>query len=525
VKVVDRRDFIRIVITGSLASMACPRPGGLRTGAGPGAPGAGDSAEGASAGARPASAVQADHYAICHAVRDGTEFRMPAPTRHLPIVIVGAGGAGLFAARELGDLDYLMLEREPMVGGNATGGNWRGVPYSAGTSYNNNADLLAIAREVGVAMRPIDSVDGAVVQDTFIPEFLTKGLDRAPWPQAAKDGFRRYLETYGTYDVEKDAERLDNIPLDEILKDYPPQVREFIDAFGPNSWGGRVADTSAYVGIEAAQWMGGIEPHRYTGDEGFGGLTRALGERVAARGAGRLVTGAAVVRVEEKDGKVLVAYAPPGAPEDLTRLECVSADTVIMAAPKLIARRLVAGLPDDQKKAMESIRYIPYIVANLCFDGVVHESCFDTNILGSPVMSDVVCADFPRLRGQGARDRPTVLTCYMPLTEDDRVLMLDDEEVKKRAFAALDGIDRWFPGAAAKCREIAIRLRGHPMHLSTCGMITRIGPAARRSLGAIHFAGTDGIGNVSDLATALESGRAAAKLARASIDAAARRRG
>lgn len=507
---VDRRDFIRIVVTGSLASMACPRPGGRPT---------------ATGGTRPPSPIVADHYAICHAVRDGTEFRMPEPSRYVPIVIVGAGGAGLFAARELGDISYLVIEREPQVGGNATGGTWRGVPYSAGTSYNNNADLLAIARELKVVMRPIDSVDGAVVADTFIPEFLTRGLDRAPWPQSAKDGFRRYLETYAAYDVERHTERLDNLPLDEILKDYPPQVREFIDAFGPNSWGGRVADTSAYVGIEAAQWMGGIEPHRYTGDEGFGGLTRALGERVAALGPGRLLTGATVVRVEAHEGKVLVAYAPPGAPDDLKTLESVSADTVIMAAPKLIARRIVAGLPDDQKKAMESIRYAPYIVANLCFDGVVHDSCFDTNVLGSNVMSDVVCADFPRFRGRGGRDRPTVLTCYMPLSEDERVLMLDEEEVRKRAFAALDGIDRWFPGAAAKCREIAVRLRGHPMHLSTCGMITRIGPIARRSLGAIHFAGTDGIGNVSDLASALESGRAAARLARASLDVMARRRG
>ena len=95
---------------------------------------------------------------------------------------------------------------------------------------------------------------------------------------------------------------------------------------------------------------------------------------------------------------------------------------------------------------------------------------------------------------------------------------------RARALKALDRIDRWFPGAAGKCREIQVRLRGHPMHASMMGMITRTGPLSRRSLGAIHFAGTDGVGGVSEFATALESGRDAAGRAIASLDEAARGR-
>jgi D-arabinose 1-dehydrogenase-like Zn-dependent alcohol dehydrogenase len=62
------------------------------------------------------------------------------------------------------------------------------------------------------------------------------------------------------------------------------------------------------------------------------------------------------------------------------------------------------------------------------------------------------------------------------------------------------------------------------MHASLCGMITRFGPLSQRSLGAIHFCGTDGAGGVSEFATALTSGRAAAAKAIASLDATARRR-
>jgi hypothetical protein len=269
---------------------------------------------------------------------------------------------------------------------------------------------------------------------------------------------------------------------------------------------------------------------RYTGDEGFGALTRAVAARLEATAPGCIQRGATVVRVQPDGGRTLVAWtpSPDGATApvpDRMPLECVSADTVIVAAPKFIARHLVAGLSEEQREAMGRIRYIPYLVTNLCFDGVVHDASFDTNVMASPLISDIVCADWPRLHGRGPADRPTVLSCYMPMTEPDRATMLDEAEARHLALAALEAVDRWFPGAAGRCREIRAHLRGHPMHISSCGMITRWGPRASRSLGTIHFAGTDGVGAVSDMATSLQSARVAARAAIASLDAAARARG
>ena len=529
----ERRDFIKIVITGSfatgtLATLACPRgrsgqPGGATLAS----PGGGS---GAAAALQPA--LSSEINTVCHALRDGATFRMPRPSRHVPIVIVGAGPGGLAAARALGDRPFLLLEKEPQVGGNATGASWRGVGFSSGTSYSGDDDLKALAGEMGVPLYPIDSVDGMIVRDIYVPNFFTTGVTRAPYPQTVRDAFRRFVETYHTYDVDAEVQRLDNLPFAAILKDYPREVTDFFDSFGPNNWGATVKDTSAYVGIQAAQWMGGLESKRYTGAEGFGALTRALGVWVTERAPVRLVAGAAVVRVQQEGTKILVAYVPPGEAEAFAavgpdappaRLECVSADTVIMAAPKFIAKHLVAGLPEDQRAAMANIRYAPYMVANLCFEGVVHEDCFDTNVPAPDAMSDFVCADYPKTRGRGDAGRPTVLSCYMPQLEEDRVLLLDEAEVRAKVLKALDRVDRWFPGAARKCREIQVRLRGHPMFMATCGMLTRTAPLAARSLGAIHFAGTDGVGGVSEYAEALASGRAAARKAIASLDAAAHR--
>src|SRR5262245_33764010 len=432
-----RRDFVKVVITGSLASLACPR--GRDTTSTQAAPA--DSATPAASPARPAPDVSRETLAACHALRDGTEFALPKPSRHVPVIVVGGGPAGLVAARALGDRPFLMIEKEAWVGGNATGGSWRGVGYSSGTSYNNAADVKALAEEVGVRLLPIASVDGAIIENTFVPEFLTTGLDRSPYPPRVRDGFRRFFATYAHYDVEREAERLDNQPFADVLRDYPRELRAFFDSFGPNSWAARVEDTSAYVGIQAAQWAGGLEPKRYTGEQGFGLLTGALGDKVKASGSDRLLTGRTVLQVRQDGRRVLVAWTDAGNDgqgASPRAVECVSADTVIVAAPKFIARRIVAGLPEEQQAAMGRIRYAPYMVANVCFDGVVHESCFDTNVIGPEPISDFVCADWPSRRGQGPADRPTVLTCYMPLVEEERYRLLDEDEVRGLAFAALD---------------------------------------------------------------------------------------
>ncbi|MGH9750105.1 MAG: hypothetical protein ACRD6R_09305, partial [Candidatus Polarisedimenticolia bacterium] len=64
-----RRDFVRIVITGSLGALGC------RAGTSP------------PRGGTPRPAVLAETNLACHAVRDGAEFRLPPPSRHHPVVI------------------------------------------------------------------------------------------------------------------------------------------------------------------------------------------------------------------------------------------------------------------------------------------------------------------------------------------------------------------------------------------------------------------------------------------------------
>src|SRR5262245_28836572 len=111
-----RRSFIRWVLS-SGAALACPFPMPASA-AGPG-------------GERkaPTPLLHSEGNAVCHAVRDGEDLPVPAPDRRCDVVIVGGGPSGLAAASELAGTDYLLLEKEGHLGGNAYAETWRGLDY------------------------------------------------------------------------------------------------------------------------------------------------------------------------------------------------------------------------------------------------------------------------------------------------------------------------------------------------------------------------------------------------------------
>jgi len=115
----SRRDFIRYVVAGSVAS-GCPLDQALV-------------AE-PSGGAVGAPIAEGEHFAVCHQVRDGHSFPKPDATKKVEVAIVGGGVAGLSAAYFLKGKDWLLLEKEEHFGGNAYQEEYEGQIFGTGAA-------------------------------------------------------------------------------------------------------------------------------------------------------------------------------------------------------------------------------------------------------------------------------------------------------------------------------------------------------------------------------------------------------
>jgi protoporphyrinogen oxidase len=485
----SRREFLKFIVAGSVAA-GCPVDLSLIA---------------APDGSNPE--ITGDHYEVCHQVRDGHAFARPPVSKRYDIVIVGGGASGLSAAYFLRAHNFLVLEKEPQWGGNATLEEYQGQTFSTGSAFDYKGTASEqLAREIGLAPLPINCPDPTIVNGKWVADTWGAGLDELPYPTTVRDSFKKFRTEMLALAADKNQTQFDGIPLTNYLKAYAPEVKQWWDCYGPSNYGAEAIDTSTMVALDELKDLAGAAEHdtRVTLPGGNAVFVSKLAETLQKDHAEQMITDATIVAVVPQKMEVHVTYIQGGA------LRTVAAQYVVMATPKLITARLVTGLSDDQTDAMKSFRYCPYAVINMIFDKPVYNRAYDTWCPGS-TFADMVVADWVSLKQPGYQEKRSILTLYTPISELDREKLLKVEGCRRISANALRDFHKLLPEFSADPIEIHFYRRGHGVFLSAPGVYTNVIPAANRPLDRIVFANTDAVGPESLIYAAVEASQRAAE--------------
>lgn len=459
-----------------------------------------------------------DSFAPMHAIRDGlASLPLPPPERRVEVAIVGGGLAGLAIATLLRDRDILLLEREAELGGVAKSGRWRGVDYALGSAYLVNLsepygpfyDLLGLSPQAvpepenRLAMTATGAGD-ALAERLRAPfenlRKLVERLSRSPdFPELPIE------------DASSAALALDGMTLLDFLQreQVDPALFSYLDAFSLSALGAPSGKVSAYAGVN---FLSEITKRVYAFPGGNAALAQAMGARIAAAGAGRVVTGASVYAVEPSEGgEARIAWFDG---QDGRSARCVAAKWVVLAAPFFFSARILRGIDAAAKLRMTGLPQGSFLVANCCFEGAISTGAFDCWTPEAESFTDAV--DASAILGASRPKDRGVLTVYAPFRDPDlgrRRLLAGDGAAF--ATAIVDDLRRFLPEVFSQARLAEVRLTrwGHHHTIAAPGVVGAMRSLPKR-IGNVLLAHSDGQGMPAVESAITEAHRAADLIAR-----------
>lgn len=490
-------------------------------------------------------------------------------------IVVGGGLSGLTAALYLSDsnLRVLVLEKEQVLGGLASGATENGIRYNRGAAYWTPAyeEEREILTRIGIGdyekhysiHEPIDCYlwNGKLYPDVWESEETLSQLPASfklfkneleiandqnlipnqPMEHAANKALDRvsalrWIRTMprraATRLDEKSKKIYEEFLADKTLSpnDRMKELLEFVDLFSRSALGTTTDKISALA--FANFYISEIDT-RFASEIGTGVIAEKMIAQLSSRGNVKLLTRAKVVEVEGDKESVRVVF------QINNKTKFLDAPYAVFAAPLKMAAKVVKKFKErspEQYALFESVGYAHYSVHTVWTKGHPYRATYDTWTRDQKYteddFSDVINGRWqdPRINGYtGMRDfkkHPEddmgILTVYHPLPSrwvGNGYLASDAEMLARRATLRLKEMFNpllqatW--GTEIVVRKVETYRWPFSIHLVRPGYFSKI-PVMRKPFGRIYFANNN-LGTPA-IEEALFRGHCAATNIRRSLD-------
>lgn len=421
---------------------------------------------------------------------------MPDATWTADVVVVGAGFAGLTAARELTRLGHnvLILEGRDRVGGRSDTGHVAGIPVDMGGTFVGPTQdaVLELAAELGIETIPTYNEGANLIQwrgmvrpyRGTIPRLSLGGLldiGRVRWR------FERVARKVPLAEpwTARRAAQLDGQSLGDWLRSMHAgaTARDLLAIMSRVTWGCEPDDVSMLHAARYVRAAGGLDRlldvKNGAQQDRFAAGTQQIAQAVAAQLGDRVVLDAAVHRIDHYDGGV----------------------TISCEKGRADARFVVVAIPPEHRAGIEFNPALPTEYDRLAMSwpqGRLSKAyaAYPTPFWRENGHSGQALADdgpvFITFDVSPQADGPGVLLGFVDARAFDE---LPADQRRKRAlesFAALFGDDALKPLDYVDHRWGAEEFApGGPTAAVPPGSWTRYGRWLRRPIGPIHWAGTE----------------------------------
>lgn len=431
---------------------------------------------------------------------DSPEYTGDGINEHHDIVIVGAGISGLTCGYYLEKKDFLILEKNDVVGGRTLSGEHGNIVYAKGSEYLGEPEgyLAKMIKGLGLSTKEIPSpMDAYFDGNKFyygsegLARYLINGSNVATYNKfvnlllAAGSKYEEVPDlVYNSY-----VRELDHTTAREwLINNNIPNI--YINKYNVASrglFGASMQEVSAYSFIPEAAFdfdeddiyqsthqFDVINEYNnatqessesYTFAKGLTELTNAIGNRFSSK----IRLKSTVTDVINEDGHYVITYNDNSGEEKI-----MTANKVVLSVPAPIALKIAPTLITGKKREiMEQVEYSSYATVALFSKTPIFNKAFDLAVPNDYFFTDIYDATWVQRHYENITPSEFIISIYIaPQSYKDHSLnTMSESDILKSVYRDLDKV---FPDASSKVTGHDIQHFDYAYPVVTLGAYERL---------------------------------------------------